>query len=85
MIINLHIDRLILEGVDIAPHQQHLLHASVTAELTRMFSNDSPVRGFAKGFSIAHVSTGSVQLAKNNPTQLGRQIAQSVYRGIGHE
>ena len=85
MNINLHIDRLILEGVDIAPHQRHLLHASVTAELTRMFSNGSISPGFAAGLSVANISTGGVQLAGNNPTQIGQQIAQSVYGGIGHE
>ena len=85
MNINLHIDRLILEGVDIAPHQRHLLHSSITAELTRMFSNGSLAPGFAAGFSVANISGGGVQLAGNNPTQLGQQIAQSVYRDIGHE
>lgn len=85
MNINLHIERLVLEGVDIAPHQRHLLHASFSAELARMFSNESLAPGFAEGFSLAHVSAGGVQLAGNNPTQLGQQIAQSVYGGIGHE
>ena len=85
MNINLHIERLVLEGVDIAPYQRHLLHASLTAELARMFGNSSLAPSFAEGFSLAHVSTGDVQLAGNNPTQLGQQIAQSVYGGISHE
>ena len=85
MNINLHIERLVLDGVDIAPHQRYLLHTSVTAELAQMFSNGSLAPGFAEGFSLARVSTDGVQLARNNPTQLGQQIAQSVYGGIGHE
>ena len=85
MNINLYIERLVLEGVDIAPHQRHVLHASVTAELARMFSSSSLAPGFAAGFSVANISTGGVQLTGNNPTQLGQQIAQSVYGGISHE
>ena len=35
MNIKLHIERLVLDGVNIAPGQRHLLQASVTTELTR--------------------------------------------------
>jgi len=35
MNINLHIERLVLDGVNIAPRQRHLLQASGETELTR--------------------------------------------------
>lgn len=85
MNINLHIDRLVLDGVNIAPGQRHLLQASVEAELTRLLTDGGLAPGLAQGIALPRMSTSGMQLTGNNPTQLGRQIAQSVYGGIGHE
>jgi len=38
MNINLHIERLVLDGVDISPDQGDLLQASVINELTQLFN-----------------------------------------------
>ena len=35
--------------------------------------------------ALPQLSTGGIQLTGDNPTQLGQQIAQSVYGYIGHE
>jgi hypothetical protein len=85
MNINLHIERLVLDGVDIAPGQRQLLQASVEAELTRLLADRGLAPGFAQGVALPKLSTNGMQLTGNNPTQLGQQIAQSVYGGIGHE
>jgi len=85
MNINLHIDRLILDGVDIAPNQRHLLQASITAELTQLLSNGGLASHLTEGGALARLSTDSIHITGNNPTQLGQQVAQSVYGGIGHE
>jgi|WetSurMetagenome_2_1015567.scaffolds.fasta_scaffold488573_2 hypothetical protein len=84
--IQLHIERLVLDGVDIAPGQRHVLQASVTAELTRLLTDGGLAPGLVQGIALPRLSTGGIQLAgDNHPAQLGRQIAQSVYGGIGHE
>lgn len=84
MNINLHIDRLILDGVNITPSQRHLLQASVQTELARLFTEGGMSSGLASGGALPHVSASGIQLANgNDPAQLGRQIAQSVYGGIG--
>lgn len=85
MNINLHIERLILDGVSIAPNQRHLLQASVEAELTRLLTDGGLAPGLAQGTALPRLSTSGIQVTSNNPIQLGQQIAQSVYGGIGHE
>lgn len=86
MNINLHIERLVLDGVNIAAGEGHLLQSTVTAELTRMLTDGGLKSSIAHGTALLCISTSGIQLTgNNNPTQLGQQIAQSVYGGIGHE
>ena len=84
MNINLHIERLVLEGVDVAPNQRYLLQASVSSELTQMLNSGGLANNLVEGAALPKLSTNSIQLT-DNPTQLGQQIAQSVYGEIGHE
>lgn len=85
MNINLHIERLVLDGIDLTPDQQQLLQASITSELTLLLSNGGLAPHLVEGITLARLSTNGIQLTGNNPTQLGQQIARSVYGGIGHE
>ena len=85
MNIHLHIERLILDGLDFPPGQQHLLQTSVEIELTRLLTDGGLSPSLAQGIVLPRMSTSGIQLTSNNPTQIGQQIAQSVYRGIGHE
>ncbi len=85
MNINLHIERLVLDGVNILPGQRHLLQASVETELARMLTDGGLSPSLAQGVALPRLSTGGIQLTGNEPTQLGQKIAQSVYGGIGHE
>jgi hypothetical protein len=84
--IQLHIERLVLDGVNIAPGQSYLLQASVETELTRLLTDGGLAPNLAEGVALPRLSTSGIQLTgDDNPAQLGRQIAQSVYGGIGHE
>lgn len=85
MNINLHIERLVLVDINIAPGERHLLQASVTNELAQMLNNGGLAQNLIEGISLPGLSTNSIQLTGNKPTELGKQIAQSVYGGIGHE
>lgn len=85
MNIDLHIERLILDGIDLTPGQRHLLQTSVTAELTRLLSHGGMALHLADGIALNRLSASAVQWNGDNPVQLGQQIAQSVYGGIGHE
>jgi len=88
MNINLHIDRLVLDGMNIPPGQHDLLKTSVQAELSRLLAKDGVSPSLANGTAVPAVSVRSIQMGSgkglgNETTQLGRQIARSVYGGIG--
>jgi len=85
MNINLHIERLILNGVNLQQGQRHLLQTSVTGELTRMLTEGGVSHRLAHGTDSSRIVTTGIQLTSNNPKQLGQQIAQSVYGGISND
>ncbi len=85
MNINLHINRLVLDGIDLTSHEQQMLQASVTAELSRLLSSGGLAPHLAQGIALDRLNTNGIYLAGHNPTQLGQRIAHSVYKGIGHE
>lgn len=85
MNIKLHIDRLVLDGLDFPPDQQQVLQTSVVNELTRLLSEGGVAPHLAGGVALDRLSAGDIQVTDNRPAQLGRQIAQSVYGGMGHE
>ena len=86
MNINVHIERLILDGLPIARHQGSLVQAAVEAELARLLAADGLTPSLLKGGALSHVQTGGIQLAgEGDPGQLGQQIAQAVYGRIGGE
>ena len=84
MNINLHIERLILDGLPITRGQGPLVQAAVETELARLLTERGITSGLQSGGAMPSVRAGGIQLtAENNPTQMGQQIAQAVYGGIG--
>jgi hypothetical protein len=84
MTIKLHIDRLILDGIAIPHSQRPLLQAAVEAELSRLITAEGLSSQLMNDGAIPQVSASNLPLNPNSsPTQLGQQIAQSVYGGIG--
>ena len=85
MNIRIYIDRLILDGLPISHHQGQQVQASVEAELSRLFTEGGLSSTLQTGIAVPSVRADAIQLsAGNNPTQMGTQIAQSVYGGIGN-
>jgi hypothetical protein len=82
--VSLHIERLVLDGVDIAPGQRHLLQVSVASELTRLLSEGGLAPQLIGGGAQPRITSPAIQFnSSNGPTELGRQIAGAVYGGIG--
>ncbi len=79
MRISLHIERVVLEGVDVSGGDRELVRESIACELGRMLGDG----GMANGYSRSRVMAGDVQLAADKPVEFGRQIAGSVYKGVG--
>lgn len=84
MNVNLHIERLILEGIDLAPHEHGHLQAAVEVELGRLLSAGGVSQELIGGVALPSLRAGDIQLGNGaGPVQLGQQIAQAVYGGIG--
>ena len=84
MNIELHIERLILDGVAVEPHGREEVKAAVVAELTRLLK----VNGLRAELLSSKVpfspGTGEIQVTRQTaPAQLGNQIARAVHGGIG--
>jgi hypothetical protein len=86
MNINLHIERLVLDGVLLPTGQRPLLQAAVEVELTRLLASGGLSNALQSGGAFYNVRTAGIQLANDrSPAQLGEQIAGAVYGGIGNE
>ncbi|MBD2261425.1 hypothetical protein [Pseudanabaena sp. FACHB-2040] len=84
MDINLHIERLVLDGVTLTPAQQRQLQASVKTELGRLITESGLGDYLHSRSSVHRLTPGPIEVAEQpDPTQLGTQIAQALYQGIG--
>jgi hypothetical protein len=83
MKLNLYIEQLVVDGVAIVPGQRHVLQTAVANELHRMLMESGISPELAKGAALRQVPADNIYLANNNPTQIGQQIARSVYGGLG--
>ena len=83
MTINVHIERLILDGVELPEEGRPALEAALVAELQMLLAAEGlSARGRRPGH-ISRVPGGEVALAGDGePAGLGRQIARAVYRGM---
>lgn len=80
--VRVHIERIVLEGIDVAPHQQLQLQAAIESELVRLLAKYGIGMQLRTGGAVAKLAGASIQLTGEGPTQFGMQIAQAVYRGI---
>jgi hypothetical protein len=85
MDINLHIERLVLDGIKLNHYQRRQLQASVQTELARLLIDGGLASSFMQGVAMPKLNANAIQTRGNDATQLGQQIAQSVYGGISHE
>lgn len=83
MNINLHIERLILDGLPVDQRHGPTLQAAVERELTRLLTDSASVAPFNTGGTQASVKGGPIQVAEGaEATGLGKQIAAAVYGGV---
>ena len=84
MKINVQIERLILDGIHVAPHERPLLQAAVEGELGRLMLAGGLSPDLAAGVAVPAVNGSGMPLSGDaSPARLGQQIARSVYGGIG--
>ncbi len=81
--INLHIERLVLDGVSVDSCQQPMLKATLESELGGLLAQNGIVSGLQSGGSFNELRTDSINVGeKNAPCQIVRQIARAVYKGV---
>jgi hypothetical protein len=86
MNINVHIERLIMDGIPIPHRERPLLQAAVEAELARLLTNEGLAPHLLEGGAVPRLQGSNIQLAREGDSgQLGWQIAQSlhIHRGEG--
>jgi hypothetical protein len=82
--IQLHIERLVLEGLPVTRHQGTLMQAAVEQELARLLGAGQLNSQIASGGAMPALQGGMIQTANvASPVRLGAQIAGAVYSGIG--
>jgi hypothetical protein len=82
MNINLHIERLILDGVPIEGDILSLRMA-IETELTRLLAQSGVAPGLQTATVLSSLRADAIQLSsENRAAALGRQIAGSVHTGI---
>jgi hypothetical protein len=84
MNVNLRIERLILDGLPLTRGQGPQVQAAVEAELARLLTAHGLAPSLEAGGALPSVRAGALELqAGSTPAQIGQQIAQAVYGGIG--
>lgn len=83
--IIIHIDRLVLEGIDLPPGQRPALSEALSAELGRLLSEGGLGAELRGGGAWRSLPGGTFELGgpAAEPGGLARQIAGAVYGGIG--
>jgi hypothetical protein len=82
MTVNLHIERVILEGLpaDVA----RSIRSATETELARLVRESGLAREFHSSQSLPAVPAGTISISHRQPaSRLGVQLAGAVYRGIG--
>ncbi|MEA3276257.1 MAG: hypothetical protein U9Q81_13400 [Pseudomonadota bacterium] len=83
MNVHLHIDELVLEGLPLEATDAAAVKAAVETELTRLLANGGLAPDLRTGGARASVPAGDIHLGGDRtPSDLGRQIGRTLYRGI---
>ncbi len=80
--ISVHIERLVLDGLPLAPLQGPLVQAAVERELARLLSESGLGPELAGGGAVPSVPVESIRVNGGHPGDIGREIARSVYGGM---
>jgi hypothetical protein len=85
MKMNVHIERLVLEGLPVGSHDGPRVRAAVTAELERLIRTQGISQQLRSAGAVPEMRAGSLHMAeRTSPRRLGTQIARAVYGGLGN-
>lgn len=76
--IHLHIERLILDGLELSQSQEAVFQTALEAEMVRLLG-ETGLHQFSQNQSFREISGGTIQMTpQSHPALLGQQIAQAV-------
>ena len=86
MRIEVHIERLVLEGLPVSGRDRDRVHAAMAAELSRLIRGQGIARALRTGGAAPSVRADDVRVEHQaSPRRLGTQIARAVYSGLGRQ
>jgi hypothetical protein len=84
MNIEIHIERLVLEGIDIPHADRPALQAAIATELARLMAEGGIGEGLRGGGAVPSLAARPIAIAPGGaPAQIGTSIARSVYGELG--
>jgi hypothetical protein len=84
MNIELNIERLVLNGIHLTYRERQEVRASLETELTRLLTEGGLNTEIVGGGALRSTPAGAIEWTpQHDPETLGKQIAQSVYEGLG--
>ena len=84
MNIRLHIDRLVIEGIDVAHASRAALRSAIETELARQIAAGGISPSLAGGIAVPNVSAPEITVPHGaKPAHLGGAIAGAIYGGVG--
>jgi hypothetical protein len=82
--LRVHIERLVLDGVDVGPAERPALQAALETELARLLAEGGLSRTLATGGAIPSLRSAPLELAHGStPAALGTAIAGAVHGELG--
>lgn len=82
MNIHLHIDRLVLNGLDMPANSGDVIRIAVEREIARLLSARGLASSLESGTAVPSVRAPEIN-GMGSPAQVGTAIGRAVYGGIG--
>jgi hypothetical protein len=83
--IHLHIEQLVLRGVELTPSQRQQLQAGLEAALTQQLTQGGLAPELLRSANPVVAAQAMPWRSGQDAAQLGQSIARAVYGGIGRE
>jgi hypothetical protein len=84
MRIELHIERLVLDGLPVTTAEGPRVRAAVESELARLLAAGGLNRELGGGRAVARISAPQISLGpRERPDAIGHAVARSVHGAIG--
>jgi hypothetical protein len=82
--INIHIERLVFDGIELLGGMRPRMQEAFESELTHLLVQNGLSQELLAGVALTSMNAPVIEVAQGaRPQVLGHQIAQAVYKGIG--